>query len=97
MELGVEVLSNRGNQQQLRIRLRREQPADAGRISTDVTSTLAQEPLEDALGDLVGVRLVSDRGPAAAANLLVVGREQPSVLACLEKLCVGPVAGRIGR
>lgn len=70
--------------------------AEADRIGL-ARLQLAQEPLEDALGDLVGVGVVSDRGPAAAANLLVVGREQPAVLACFEQLCVGPVTGRVGR
>ena len=58
---------------------------------------LAQHPLEDALGDLVGVRVGSDRRAAAAADLLEVAREQPAVLAGLEQLCVFPVARGIHR
>jgi hypothetical protein len=57
----------------------------------------AQDPLVNPLDDVLGVRLVSDRSPAAAAHLLEVGREQPAVLAGLEQLCVGPVAGCISR
>jgi hypothetical protein len=57
----------------------------------------AQDPLKNPLDDVLGVGLVSDRSPAAAAHLLEVGREQPAVLAGLEQLCVGPVAGRVGR
>ncbi len=58
---------------------------------------VAQDSLEDALGDLVRVGVGADPGPAAAADFLVVGREQPAVLARFEQLCVGPVTGRIRR